>query len=160
MSVRVTNGLGFRRLAHTCANASNQRAWKAHSFLMLEQTGETIWRLMKRTDMSRLLSIAIALGLAFGLSAASAQTVGSGAQKQAGDYQVMNDNCTSMGEAGREQCLKSSKSTRADAGCEKLTDRDKRECMLDAFLKQHDRITGADQVPKSKVDASGGRQTR
>ena len=110
--------------------------------------------------MFRLLSVTIASGLAFGLSAASAQTVGSGAQKQAGDYQVMNDNCTSMGEAGREQCLKSAKSTRADAGCEKLTDRDKRECMLNAFIKQHDRMTGIDQVPKSKVETSGGPQTR
>ena len=110
--------------------------------------------------MSRLLSVAIASGLAFGLTAASAQTVESGAQKQAGDYKVLNDNCTGMGEAAREQCLKSSKSNLADAGCEKLTDRDQRECILDIFVKQHDRITGPDHVPKSKVEASGGRQTR
>jgi hypothetical protein len=110
--------------------------------------------------MSSLLRVVVALGLAFWLSAASAQTVEAGAQKQAGDIKVMNDNCTSMGEAGREQCLKSSKLSRADAGCEKLTDRDKRECMLDAFNKMHDQTTGAAQVPKSKLDASGGPHAR
>jgi len=110
--------------------------------------------------MSRLLRVAIASGLAFSLSAVGGQTMESGAQKQAGDTKVMNDNCTSMGEAGREQCLKSSKSSRADAGCEKLTDRDKRECMLDAFNKMHDQITGATQVPKRKVEAPGGPQAR
>ena len=101
--------------------------------------------------MSRLLSVAIASGLAFSLSSVGGQTMESGAQKQAGDTKVMNDNCTSMGEAGREQCLKSSKSSRADAGCEKLTDRDKRECMLDTFIKKHDRLTSGAQVRNSDV---------
>jgi len=32
MSVRVTNGLSFRRLAYTYANASTQRAWKHIAF--------------------------------------------------------------------------------------------------------------------------------
>jgi len=110
--------------------------------------------------MSSLLRVVVAFGLAFWLSAASAQTLEAGAQKHAGDIKVMNDKCTSMGEAGREQCLKTTKSSHAVAGCEKLTDRGQRECMLDAFNKIHDRTTGAAQVPKSKVEAPRGPQAR
>lgn len=102
--------------------------------------------------MFKLLSAAIASGFAFGLSAAIAQTVEPAAQKPAADYKVMKDNCSSMGEAARQQCLKDSKPARADAGCEKLTDRDKRECMLDAFIKRHDRVTGAAEVRKSNIE--------
>jgi hypothetical protein len=99
--------------------------------------------------MSKLLNFAIASALACGLSTAIAQPVVQAGQ-QAGDFKILNDNCTSLGGAGRSQCRKDFRSSRADAGCEELTDRDKRECMLDAFVKKHDGTPAAPLPPREQ----------
>ena len=103
--------------------------------------------------MSKLFAAVITFVFAFGLNAGIAQTLDPGGQKAPGDHKVMKKSCTSAGGATRDRCLEAAKATDEHSAipCAKLTDRDQRECMLDAFVRQHDRLTGAGQTEKSQV---------
>jgi hypothetical protein len=65
-----------------------------------------------------------------------------------------------MGDAGREEWLKGAKTTDHDPGirCETMTDRERRQCILDAFARKHDDKTGTRQVGKSRLAEPGGPQ--
>ena len=91
--------------------------------------------------MNRLLTAAIATVSAFALNAAIAERSDPVALKAPGDYAVMKDNCTSQAGAGRDQCLEGAKIPAAAPAdrCAKLTDREKRECILDEFVRKHDK---------------------
>jgi hypothetical protein len=95
----------------------------------------------KRKAMSKLLCTVVASGLALALNSAIAQTVDPSSKPKA-----MNGSCMSMAGPARERCLKGFIPSVVDAGCETLTDRDKRECMLDTFIKKHDRVTDGAEV--------------
>ena len=103
--------------------------------------------------MPKLLSAVIGSGFALALSAAIAQDKVPAAQKAQGEYKVASQNCTNMGGAGREECLKGAKVTVRDPECGKLTDREKRECVLDAFVRKHDLVPGAGQPAKGQPAA-------
>jgi hypothetical protein len=92
--------------------------------------------------MRRLLTAVIASGFAFGLTAAIGQTLETGPQKTSGEYKMAKDACKSPGQAGAEQCLNDAKATDEDSRmrCAKLKDQAKRECVLEAFVQQHDRM--------------------
>jgi hypothetical protein len=91
--------------------------------------------------MSRLLAAAIASAFAFGLTAAMGQSLDTGPQKTSGEYKVAKDACKDPGQAGGQQCLKDAKATDDNSRmrCAKLKDQAKRECVLDAFVEEHDR---------------------
>jgi len=96
--------------------------------------------------MSRLVIAVIASLLVLGLTAARGQSLDAGAQKSSSEYKVAKDPCKDPSEAGKVQCTKILQAA-ADSSrlrCGKLTDQAKRECVLEAFVQQHDRmISGA-----------------
>jgi hypothetical protein len=98
--------------------------------------------------MFRLLSAAIAFGFAFGLTAATGQTLDMEAQKAPGEYKMAKDPCKNPSDAGREQCAKDAKATEESSRmrCGKLTDQARRECVLEAFVQQHDRMNAGDRI--------------
>lgn len=100
--------------------------------------------------MSRLLSAVIAYGFAFGLTAAIGQTLDTSPSKTSGEYKTTKDICRSPGEADREQCAKDAKAKveTSRMRCEKLTDREKRDCVLEAFVQQHDDMIAGGGVEK------------
>ncbi len=112
--------------------------------------------------MFRLLTTLIASGFAFGLTAAIGQTLDTGPQKIPGEYKVTKDTCKSPGEAGRQQCPEDAKATEASSRmrCEKLADQAKRECVLEAFVQQHDRMIAGGRIEKSEAAPPGGPQPR
>jgi hypothetical protein len=112
--------------------------------------------------MFRLLTVVIASGFALGLTAAIGQTLDTGPQKTAGEYKMAKDPCKRPSEAGREQCAKDAKATEESSRmrCEKLTDQAKRECVLEAFVQQHDRMIAAGRIEKSEGAPPGGPQPR
>ena len=114
-------------------------------------TGDSLPRLEKRKTMSKLLCTVVASGVAFALNAAIAQTEESPVKQQTPHYSAINGRCMSMEGPARERCLKGFTPSFVDAGCETLTDRDKRECMLDTFIKKHDGVTSGAQVRNSDV---------
>ncbi len=112
--------------------------------------------------MSRLLTAVVASGFAFGLTAAIGQTLDSAPQKTSGEYKVAKDGCKSPGQAGGQQCLKDAKATDENSRmrCAKLTDQAKRECLLDAFVQQHDRMIAGGRMENSEAASPGGSQPR
>jgi hypothetical protein len=94
--------------------------------------------------MSRLLRTLITFGFAIGLDAAIAQTV-EPRTEASGEHKVTKEDCASMRGADRMRCLKAARTTVKESSgpCDKLTDRAKRECMLEEFIRQHDHISGA-----------------
>jgi hypothetical protein len=107
--------------------------------------------------MSRLLAAAIASAFAFGLTAAIGQDLDAGPQKTSGEYKVAKDACKSPRQASGQQCLKDAKATDENSRmrCAKLTDQAKRECVLEAFVQQHDRM-----IAGERIENNGGSQPR
>ena len=112
--------------------------------------------------MSRLLATIIASGFAFGLTAAIGQTLDTGPQKTSSAYKMTTKTCQSPGQAGKAQCLTDVKATEENSRiqCEKLTDQARRECVLEAFVQQHDRMIAEHQIEKSAGAPPGGPQPR
>jgi hypothetical protein len=100
--------------------------------------------------MSRLLTAAIACGFAFGLPGAIGQTLDSGPTKTSGEYKTTKAICQNPGEAAREQCAKDAKAKveTLRMRCENLTDRERRDCVLDRFVQQHDDMIAGGRVEK------------
>jgi hypothetical protein len=110
--------------------------------------------------VSRLLTAAIAFGFAFGLTEAIGQTLDTSPQKTSGEYE--KDACKSPGQAGGEQCTKDAKARDESSRmqCAKLTDQAKRECVLEAFVQQHDRMIAGDRIENREAAAAGGSQRK
>jgi hypothetical protein len=112
--------------------------------------------------MSRLLVALIASVCVFGPTAAMAQALDTSAPKTADEYKLARDPCNSQSVPGREQCAKVLKA--ADdmlrMRCGKLADQAKRECVLQAFVEQHDRMIGGDRIEKSGGAPSAGAQPK
>lgn len=108
--------------------------------------------------MSRLLVALIAAVFVFGPAAGIGQTLDTSAPKTPDEYKLAKDPCKSPSVAGREQCEKDRKAT-ADTSrmrCGKLADQAKRECVLQAFVEQHDRMIDGDRIEKSEGAPSAG----
>jgi hypothetical protein len=90
--------------------------------------------------MFRLLTAVIASGLVFGFTAAIGQTLDTGTPRS-GDYKTAKQTC-GPGQTGTQQCAKDAAAAPdiPRMQCEKLKDRAKRECVLEAFVQQHDRM--------------------
>ena len=112
--------------------------------------------------MSRLLTAVIAFGFAFGLNVAIGQTLESHSPRTSGEYKMTKESCKNPGEGAANQCLKVAKATEENprARCEKLTGQDKRECILEAFVRQHDHMINGGQVENSEGALPGGSQPR
>jgi hypothetical protein len=104
----------------------------------------------------------MACGLVFGLTAALGQTLGTGPPKTSGEYQMAKETCTGPGGIAAQQCAKDAKATGDSSrmGCEKLKDQARRECVLEAFVQQHDRMIAGDQVERGVGASSGGPQPK
>jgi len=102
--------------------------------------------------MSRLLVALIASVCVFGPTAAMAQALDTSAPKTADEYKLARDPCKSPSASGREQCAKDLKVTEDTSRmrCGKLADQAKRECVLQAFIEQHDRMIAGDRIEKSE----------
>jgi hypothetical protein len=112
--------------------------------------------------MVRVLTGLIASGLVFGLTATLGQTLGTGSAKTSGEYQMAKETCTGPGGVGAQPCVKDAKAAedRSRMGCEKLKDQARRECVLEAFVLQHDRMIAGDRVEKGGGAPSGGPQPK
>ena len=101
--------------------------------------------------MSRLVKLVMFLVLILGLSPAMGQALDTNAQKNAGEYKMAKDPCKDASEAGRDQCTRIFE-TRAESSlrCGKLADQAKRECVLEAFVEQHDRMISGARIEKSE----------
>jgi hypothetical protein len=112
--------------------------------------------------MSRLLTALIALGVTFGLTAAIGQTLDAGPPKTSGEYKMAKETCKGPGEVPGGQCAKDAQVAEDNSRmqCEKLKDQAKRECVLEAFVQQHDRLIPRDRVEKNGGAPSGGPQPR
>jgi hypothetical protein len=108
--------------------------------------------------MSRLLVVVMASILVFGPAAAMGQTLDTSAPKTPDEYKLARDPCKIPSAAGREQCAKDLKATEDTSRmrCGKLTDQAKRECVLQAFVEQHDRMIDGDRIEKSERSLSAG----
>jgi hypothetical protein len=112
--------------------------------------------------MSRFLTAVIASGFALGLNAAIGQSLESLPQRTSGEYKTAKENCKSPGEAAGNQCPKVAKAAEENPriGCEKLKGQDKRECILEVFVSQHDRMINGGRSETSAGAPSGGPQPR
>jgi hypothetical protein len=108
--------------------------------------------------MSRLLVVLVAAGLVFGPAAGIGQSLDTSAPKTPDEYKLAKDPCRSASLAGREQCEKDRKAVEdmSRMRCGKLTDQAKRECVLQAFVDQHDRMIDGDRIQKSDGAPSAG----
>jgi hypothetical protein len=90
------------------------------------------------------------------------QALDAGAQKSLDEYKMAKDPCKSHSEAGKEQCAKDLKATDANSllRCGKLADQARRECVLEAFVQQHDRMIAGDRIEKSEGVPPAGTQPR
>ena len=108
--------------------------------------------------MSRLVNLVMAWALVLGLSPAMGQALDTNAQKSAGEYKTAKDPCRDPSEAGQAQCTRMLETTAESLRlrCGKLADQAKRECVLEAFVQQHDRmISGARTEKSDGVPATG-----
>ena len=98
--------------------------------------------------MFRLLSAVVASVLVLGLTAALGQTLDARPQKTPDEYKMAKDPCKSPSDAGKEQCANDLKATAESSRvrCGKMTDQAKRECVLEAFVQQHDRLIARDRI--------------
>lgn len=112
--------------------------------------------------MFGLLPAVIASGLVFGLTAATAQNLDAGPPKTSGEYKMAKETCKGPGEASGGQCANDAKATQDNSRmrCEKLKDQAKRECVLEAFIEQHERMMPGGGVEKSAGAPSGAPQPR
>ena len=100
---------------------------------------------------------AIASGLIFGFTAATGQSLDT-APSGSGEYKVAKQAC-GPGQAGTQQCAKDPAAAPDNwrTGCENLKDQAKRECMLEAFVQHHDRMTGGGRIEVAPPSASQAR---
>ena len=107
--------------------------------------------------MSRLVRVVMASVLVMGLSPAMGQALDTSAQKSAGEYKMAKDPCKDPSEAGQQQCTRIFEtSAESRLRCGKLADQAKRECVLEAFVQQHDRMISGARIEKSEgVPATG-----
>jgi hypothetical protein len=86
-----------------------------------------------------------------------AQALDTSAPKTADEYKLARDPCKSI-----EQCAKDLKvaDDTARVRCGKLADQAKRECVLQAFVEQHDRMIAGDRIQKSEGAPSAGAQPK
>jgi hypothetical protein len=112
--------------------------------------------------MSRLLSPVMASVLVLGLTAAMGQTLDTSPQKNSDEYKMAKDPCKNPSEAGKEQCAKELKATDESSRlrCGKLADQARRECVLEAFVQQHDRMNSGARIEKSAGAPSAGAQPK
>jgi hypothetical protein len=108
--------------------------------------------------MSRCVRVVMAAVLVLGFGPAMGQALDTSAQKSAGEYKMAKDPCKDPSEAGRDLCTRiletSAESSRMRCG--KLADQAKRECVLEAFVQQHDRMISEARIEKSEgVPATG-----
>lgn len=97
---------------------------------------------MNRSGLFTILSACVC---AFGSSVATAQTIDSGVPKPPVEYQAMKENCTGMGDAGQDLCLKQAKDKHSARRCEDSARREERECVIREFDRQHVDIIDAGQ---------------
>lgn len=111
--------------------------------------------------MSRLLIGVIASALILGPAAAIGQTLDTTSPKTPDEYKMAKDPCKRPSQAGNEQCAKELKALEeaSRTRCGKLADQAKRECVLEAFVDQHDRMAGP-RVEKSEGAPSAGVQPK
>ncbi len=111
--------------------------------------------------MSRLLIAVVASVLVSGPAGVIAQTLDTRFPKTADEYKTAKDPCKTPSEAGKEQCAKDLKALdeASRTRCGKLADQAKRECVLEAFVDQHDRMAGT-RVEKSEAAPSAGVQPK
>lgn len=116
----------------------------------------------KEYDMFRLLPVVIASALVFGLTAATAQNLDAGPPKTSGEYKMAKEACKGPAEAPGGHCASDAKATETNSRmrCEKLKDQAQRECVLEAFVQQHDRLIAGDRVEKGGGAPSSGPQPR
>ena len=88
--------------------------------------------------MARLRSDVIAFGLVFAFTGAIGQTLDAGPPRS-DEYKAATQAC-GPGQAGTQQCAKDAAAAQDSMRCEKLKDQAKRECMLEAFIQEHDRM--------------------
>ena len=102
--------------------------------------------------MSRLVRVVMASVLVLGLSPAMGQALDTSAQKSAGEYKMAKDPCKDPSEAGQEQCTRILETSAASSRlrCGKLADQAQRECVLEAFVQQHDRMISGARIEKSE----------
>ena len=108
--------------------------------------------------MCRLVKLIMASVLVLGLSPAMGQALDTNAQKSAGEYKTAKDPCKDPSEAGQEQCTRilETNTESLRLRCAKLADQAKRECVLEAFVQQHDRMISGARIEKSGgVPATG-----
>lgn len=98
--------------------------------------------------MSRFLTAVIATGFAFGLNAALGQSLESHPQRASGEYKAAKESCKTPGEAAANQCPKAAKAAEENprVRCERLKDQEQRECILETFVSQHDRMIDGRQI--------------
>ena len=91
-----------------------------------------------------------------------AQALDTSALKTTDEYKLARDPCKSQSATGREQCAKDLKvaDDTARVRCGKLADQAKRECVLQAFVEQHDRMIAGDRIQKSEGAPSAGAQPK
>jgi len=91
--------------------------------------------------MFRLRSDVIAFGLVFAFTGAIGQTLDAGPPRS-GEYKRGTQAC-GPGQRETQQCAKDAAAAQDNSlqvRCEKLKDQAQRECMLEAFIQQHDRM--------------------
>ena len=97
--------------------------------------------------MSRLLSAVMASVLVLGLTGAMGQALDTRLQKSSDEYKLAKDPCRSPSETGKQQCARDLKATDESSRlrCGKLADQARRECVLEAFVQQHDRMISGEK---------------
>jgi hypothetical protein len=97
-----------------------------------------------------------------GLTAAMGQTLDARPPKTLDEYKMAKDPCKSASDAGKERCANDLKATAESSRvrCGKLADQAKRECVLEAFVQQHDRMIAGDRIEQGEGAPSAGVQPR
>jgi hypothetical protein len=91
----------------------------------------------------------IATAFALTISAAAvAQTTNSAVPTARSEHRAIDKDCASEGKAVREPCAKSAQAPHDAPQCGGLIDREKGECMLEDFVRKHDRAIGAGSPPR------------
>ncbi len=99
--------------------------------------------------MYRLPIVFVATAFALTINAgAVAQTTQSAVPTARSEHRAIDKDCASEAKPYREPCAKSAQGPHEVALCAGLIDREKRECMLEDFVRRHDRAIGAGSPPR------------
>ena len=115
---------------------------------------------MRESDMVRLLTAVVASGLVFGSTTAIGQSLDTAPWKS-GEYRVATQVCEA-GQAGTQRCAKdvAAAPDNSHMSCANLKDQAKRECILEAFVLQHDQMIGGGRIERSQVAPPSGSRAR